>query len=79
MVKNLPANAGDVGSILGWEDSPGEGNGNPHQYYFLGNPMNKRSLVGYSPWVYRRVAQDLATIYLTTLFLYYLLFCFQGI
>ena len=27
-VNNLPANAGDVGSILGLERSPGEGNGN---------------------------------------------------
>ena len=29
MVKNLPANAGDVGSILGLRRFPGEGNGNP--------------------------------------------------
>ena len=29
VVKNLPANAGDVGSILGLGKSPGEGNGNP--------------------------------------------------
>ena len=33
MVKNPPANAGDVGSIPGSERSPGEGNGNPLQYY----------------------------------------------
>ena len=26
---------------LGWEDSPGEGNGNPLQYSCLGNPMDK--------------------------------------
>ena len=31
MVKTLPANAGDVGSIPGWGRSPGEGNGNPLQ------------------------------------------------
>ena len=35
MVKNPPANAGDVGSI------PGEGNGNPPQYSCLGNPINR--------------------------------------
>ena len=32
MVKNLPANAedvGEVGSVPGWERSPGVGNGNP--------------------------------------------------
>ena len=31
-VKNLPANAGDMGSIPGWGSSPGERNGNPLQY-----------------------------------------------
>ena len=32
MVKNVPANAGDLGSIPGSGRSPGEGNGNPLQY-----------------------------------------------
>ena len=41
VVKNLPANAGDVGSILGLERSPGEGNGNPLQYSCPGNPMDR--------------------------------------
>ena len=41
MVKNLPANAGDAGSIPGWGRSPGEGNGNPLQYSYLGNPMDR--------------------------------------
>ena len=41
VVKNLPANAGDVGSTLGWGRSPGEGNGNPLQYSCLGNPMDR--------------------------------------
>ena len=40
MVKNPPANAGDVGSIPGWGRSPGEGNGNPFQCSHLGNPMD---------------------------------------
>ena len=31
-LKNLPANAGDTGSIPRLERSPGEGNGNPFQY-----------------------------------------------
>ena len=43
-VKNLPANAGDSGSILGSRRSPGEGNGNPLQYFCLGNPMDR------GPW-----------------------------
>ena len=41
MVKNPPANAGDVSSISGSGRSPGEGNGNPLQYCCLGNPMDK--------------------------------------
>ena len=44
VIKNLPASAGDVrdvGSISGLERSPGEGNGNPLQYSFLENPMNR--------------------------------------
>ena len=40
VVKNPPANAGDVGSILGSGRSPGEGNGNPLQYSCLENPMD---------------------------------------
>ena len=41
MVKNLPANAGDVGSVPGSGRSPGEENGNPLQYSCLGNPMDR--------------------------------------
>ena len=37
MVKNLPANAGDSGSIPGWGRSPWEGNDNPLQYSCLEN------------------------------------------
>ena len=44
VVKNLPADAGDVGLIPGWERSPGEGSGNPLQYSCLGN--GQRKLVG---------------------------------
>ena len=44
IVKNLLADAGDVGDtglIPGSGRSPGEGNGNPLQYSFLGNPMDR--------------------------------------
>ena len=41
MVKNLPANAGDAGSIPGWGRSPGEGNGNPLQCSCLENPTDR--------------------------------------
>ena len=41
MVKNLPANVGDLGSIPGWGRSPGEENGNPFQYSCLENSMDR--------------------------------------
>ena len=41
MVKSVPANAGDVGSILGSGISPGERNGNPLQYSCLENSMKR--------------------------------------
>ena len=43
MVKNLPANAGDMGSIPGVERSPGEGNGDLLQYFCLEDPMDRRA------------------------------------
>ena len=46
VVKNPPANAGDVrdvGSILVSGRSPGEGNGNPLQYPCLKSPMDRGS------------------------------------
>ena len=44
VVKNPPANAGDVrdmGSVPGSGRSCGEGNGNPFQYSCLENPMDR--------------------------------------
>ena len=41
MVKNLPANAGDLSSIPGLVGSLGEGNGNPLQYSCLENSMDR--------------------------------------
>ena len=41
MVKNLPANVEDVGSIPGSGRSLGEGNGNPLQYSCLGNSVDR--------------------------------------
>ena len=46
VVKNLPANAGDMGSIPGSGRSLEEGNGNPLQYSCLDNPMDRGA-----PWV----------------------------
>jgi len=52
VVKNPPANAGDVkdvGLIPALERYPREGNGNPLQHSCLENSMDTRSLAGYSP------------------------------
>ena len=49
VVKNPPANAGDIrdiGSIPGSGGSPGEGHGNP--VFWPGEPHGQRSLAGYS-------------------------------
>ena len=39
-VKEPACNVGDPGSIPGSRRLPGEGNGNPLQYFCLENPMN---------------------------------------
>ena len=44
MMKNPPANAGDVrdvGSVPGSGRSPGGGHGNPLQYSYMENPMDR--------------------------------------
>ena len=59
MVKNLPANAGDVGLTPGLGKSAGEGNGNRLQYSCLESHMDRgtwRSIVCGS----QRVGYDLA-------------------
>ena len=41
VVKNPPADVGDVGSVSGSGRSPGRGNDNPLQYSCLGNLVNR--------------------------------------
>ena len=44
VVKNLPANVGDIRNVSlipGWERFPGVGNGNPFQYSWMENPMDR--------------------------------------
>ena len=43
MLKNLPPNAGNAGSIPESGKSPGEKNGNPLQYSGLENPMDRET------------------------------------
>ena len=52
VVKNTPASTGDardMGSVPGSGRSPGEGNGNPVQYFCLEKSHGQWSLVGYCP------------------------------
>ena len=42
MVKNLPANAGDMSLNQGWGRSPGGGDGNSVQYCCLEKPMDRQ-------------------------------------
>ena len=60
VVKNPPANEGDMGLIPGSGRSPEGGNGNPFQYSCLGNPMDRGAW-----WATvhgeARVKQDLVT------------------
>ena len=58
LVKNLPANAGDLadaGLTPGSGRSPGGGHGNPLQYSSLDNPRGQRILEGYSPWGHKEL------------------------
>ena len=61
MVKNSPANAGDIrdmGSIPEWGRSPGRGHGNPFQYSCLENPMDRGDWQG----TVRRVSKSRAQL-----------------
>ena len=60
VVKNPPANAGYMSSILGLGKSTGEGNGNLTPVFLHGEFHGQRSLVGYSPWGRKRVRHALA-------------------
>ena len=50
-IKNLPANAGDMGLIPGLGRSPGERNGNPLQYSCQGNIMYRGAWWATVYWV----------------------------
>ena len=57
MVKNPPANAGDIrdaGSIAGLERSPGEVNGNSLWYSCLKIPWIEEPGRLYSPWGHKK-------------------------
>ena len=51
MIKNPLANAGEVGSIPGLGQSPGDENSNPLQYSSLGNPKDRGAWRATVHWV----------------------------
>ena len=60
VVKNPHANAGDIreaGSISGLARSPGGGHGNPLQYSYLENPMDRRAWQAIVPRVVKSWTQ----------------------
>ena len=58
MVKNLPDNAEDAGSITGLGRSPGEGNGNPLQFSLPGKSHGQRNLAAVQGVVESDMAQQ---------------------
>ena len=59
--KESACNAGDEGSIPGLERSPREGNGNPLQYSYLENPIDREAWRATVPGVAKRLDTILAT------------------
>ena len=61
VVKNLPANAGDVrdvGSIPGLGRSPGREKWHPTAVFLPGKSQRRRSLADYSPWDCKIIGHD---------------------
>ena len=64
VVKKPPANAGDlrdVGSVPGSGRSPGEGDGNPLQYFCLEKTVDTRGAWWASPWGHKESDRTEAT------------------
>ena len=72
MVKNLPANAGDTGSVLGLVRSPWRREWQPTPVFLPEESHGQRSLVGYSPWGHKQLDMT------EQLTLFTLLFWFQS-
>ena len=57
--KNLPAWAGDMGSIPGSGKIPWRRNWQPTPVFLSGKSHGQRSLTGYNPWGHKRIRQNL--------------------
>ena len=58
VVKNLPANAGDLGSIPGSRSLPWRRRWQPTPIFLPGESQGQRSLAGYSPWGHKRFGHN---------------------
>ena len=58
MVKNVPANAGKAGLNPGLGRSPEEGHGNPLQYSYLENPIDRGAWLA----IVHRIAESDTTL-----------------
>ena len=61
MVKNLPANSGDLGLRSLSQENSLEREMASHPTILAGKSRGRRSLVGYGPWGSRRVGHNLGT------------------
>ena len=61
VVKKLPANTGDIGSIPGSGRFPWIRKWQPTPVFLPGKSHGQRNLAGYSPWGCKRVGHDLVT------------------
>ena len=57
--KESTCQARDVGLILGWRRSPGEGTRQSNPIFLPGKSHGQGSLAGYSPWGCKRVGHNL--------------------
>ena len=58
VVKNMPADTGDMGSIPELGRSPGERKWQLTPVFLPGKTYGQKSLVGYSPWGCKRIRHD---------------------
>ena len=65
MVKNLPCNVGEPGSIPGWGRS-WRRKWQTTPVFLPGKSRGQRSLAGYSPWVHKELLSDSHRIYIYT-------------
>ena len=61
MVKNLPANAEDVGLIPGFRTNAWRRKWQPTPVFFPGKSLGQKSLVGYGSWGHEIIGHNLAS------------------